>query len=102
METKESLQELKENLNTMGFEKPSCRNCKFRQEVGWSSHSRCSAVDKLNLSEKEQETISITGKIKVKEVKFHQHGVNNGWANWPTDFDPCWLEECSLFEDKRT
>ena len=93
--------ELRQDLQDLGFQKPNCRNCKFRQELGWSSHSKCSAVEKLNLSEEQQKAIDVTGRVNVKEVKFHSHGVNNGWANWPTNFDPCWLEDCSLFEDKR-
>jgi hypothetical protein len=32
--------------------------------------------------------------MSVPGVKFHQHGVNNGWANWPSNLDPTWLEEC--------
>lgn len=100
MEEDSEIKTLKKDLETMGFEKPNCRSCVFRQELGWSSHSKCGAVSKLDLSPENIQTINVTGRIKVKEVKFHEHGVNNGWADWPTNFDPCWLEECSLYEPK--
>jgi hypothetical protein len=41
-----------------------------------------------------------TGQIKLDGVKFHQHGIDNGWAQWPNNFDPCWLLECKFFEKK--
>jgi hypothetical protein len=28
------------------------------------------------------------------------HGVKNNWFNWPANFDPIWLENCSGFEEK--
>lgn len=26
-----------------------------------------------------------------------QHGIDNGWFNWPYNFDPLWLESCNGF-----
>ena len=31
-------------------------------------------------------------------VKINQQGIDSGAANWPIDFDPVWLEECTGYE----
>ena len=28
------------------------------------------------------------------EIQANDHGIKNGWFNWPINFDPCWLEHC--------
>jgi hypothetical protein len=98
------LTELTDDLRGLGFEKPNCYKCKFRQELGWSAHSQCSALKTIKgISNLNPETVNLlitAGKISVPGVKFHQHGVNNGWANWPSNFDPTWLEECRFYESK--
>jgi hypothetical protein len=33
-------------------------------------------------------------------VKLNDHGIKNGWASWPMDFDPIWVEGC-IFETKK-
>jgi hypothetical protein len=33
-------------------------------------------------------------------IKLDPQGVKNGWANWPFDFDPVWVEKCDMFIDK--
>jgi hypothetical protein len=33
-------------------------------------------------------------------VKMDDHGIRNGWASWPIDFDPIWVENC-VFETKK-
>jgi hypothetical protein len=30
-------------------------------------------------------------------VKLDPHGVAKGWAAWPIDFDPVWVNECAFF-----
>lgn len=102
METDEDIKGLKKDLQDLGFQKPNCYNCKFRKELGWSSHSQCTALNEHmeDLSPEIQHLMLMAGRINIKEVKFHEHGVKNGWAHWPSNFDPCWLEECSLFEPK--
>jgi hypothetical protein len=100
----ENLKELQTDLTNLGFVKPNCYECKFRQELGWSAHSKC-----VGWKKNEDEHFSYhamvelalaTGQIKLDGVKFHQHGIDNGWAQWPNNFDPCWLLECKFFEKK--
>lgn len=33
-------------------------------------------------------------------VLLNEVGVRGGWATWPIDFDPTWVEQCLLFEKK--
>jgi hypothetical protein len=33
-------------------------------------------------------------------VKLNDHGIVNGWASWPIDFDPIWVDGC-VFETKK-
>jgi hypothetical protein len=42
-------------------------------------------------------TIKTTGE---PAVKLNEHGVKNGWADWPLNFDPVWVEDCKFFEEK--
>jgi len=103
MEDENDIRELKEDLKDLGFLKPNCYKCKFRKELGWSAHSQCVALNNkigVDISPEIQHLLMVTGKLEYKGVKFHEHGVKNGWAEWPSNFDPCWLEDCSLFEPK--
>ena len=38
--------------------------------------------------------------LKKPMVSLNDHGVKNGWANWPLNFDPVWVEECLLYNEK--
>ena len=42
-----------------------------------------------------------TGKRKkLDEIKLNLHGLRNGWANWPHNFDPVWLDACEGFTSR--
>ncbi len=96
--------DLLEDLKSLGFDKPNCYNCIHRKQLGWSAHSQCSALKTIQgIENLNPETINLLitgGKIRVPGVKFHSHGIANGWANWPSNFDPTWLEECRFYEKK--
>jgi hypothetical protein len=32
------------------------------------------------------------------EAEFEEHGVKNGWAMWPANFDPIWMKWCTGFK----
>lgn len=55
-----------------------CYKCVFRGGVPGSRHSSCSGI--------------------FAAVRLNPHGVKNGWANHPMDFDPVWVEECLGFK----
>jgi hypothetical protein len=85
--------------------KPNCYDCKFRGEIPGSAHSCCTILKK-DEDEKNPYTIMTelglsTGKLELINehdrmplVKLNEHGVNNGWAAWPLNFDPVWVESC--------
>lgn len=88
----------------------NCYNCKFRGTVPGSAHSSCKIArvilgDAPEAKVVELEMLLLLGKAKISEgdedaVKLNPHGVKKGWASWPLDFDPVWVEECKLFINK--
>ena len=36
---------------------------------------------------------------KEELVQLNDHGVKNGWASWPIDFDPIWIEKCAFYTE---
>jgi len=61
-------------------EKPDCYQCKHRRNVPGDCHSSCANSE--------------------AGVAAEQHGIDNGWFNWPYNFDPIWLGYCDGFEAK--
>ena len=35
-------------------------------------------------------------------ITLNEHGVRHGWAFWPVNFDPIWVDTCNGFEEKDT
>ena len=36
--------------------------------------------------------------MAMLKIRAADHGVRNGWFEWPVNFDPIWLESCTGFE----
>ena len=36
------------------------------------------------------------------KVALNPHGVKHGWAYWPLNFDPIWIESCDSFKQKES
>ena len=93
-------------------DKPNCYKCSHRGEVPGSVHSSCQHPEAVKargnsgLSEAMAILASVGRVAPVNavpeniSVKGNPHGVAKGWFNWPYNFDPVWLEECSGFEAK--
>ena len=89
----------------------SCYNCKFRGSVPGSAHSSCQVLrnrfeDPNNPKVILLEMACAFGGTRLqlgdKEIiKIDPHGKNNGWAYWPLDFDPVWVSECQIYEEKK-
>lgn len=85
----------------------NCYKCEFRGTVPGSTHSSCNIVKKMleGLDEGKISALEValaTGQASLDDngepaVKRDPHGVKNGWAYWPLDFDPIWIE-CSLMK----
>lgn len=55
-----------------------CYSCKHRRSLVGDEHSRC---------------VNHTAR-----TQFNLHGMQKGWAWWPHNFDPVWLESCDGYE----
>jgi len=83
--------------------KTDCYECKWREDVSGSAHSRCNHP-KSQLEHPLLELNSIMSgghapQLKTSlKVKGNEHGKKSGWFNHPLNFDPVWLEECDGFE----
>jgi hypothetical protein len=88
----------------------NCMNCKFRVKTIGSHHSQCKhpalkpivdgPLGKFGslMGGDPAFTIAILRAAPVVEI--NPHGFVNGWANWPLNFDPIWITECLIYEDK--
>lgn len=63
------------------FNDNKCRTCVYKAEFSGTHHLGCSK-SMLNPS-------VITALVQVND-----HGFNNGWASWPFNFDPIWIDSC--------
>jgi hypothetical protein len=76
----------------------NCYECKHRRNLAGSCNSTCAALpvkDQFGAAVVVMMTGGYAGKIQG-----HPHGVQNGWFNWPLDFDPTWVKGCYYFEKK--
>ena len=89
----------------------NCYTCKFKGTVPGSAHSSCGALSHIIENKEEAKAmeflISLGMKTLTKEdgspaVELDPHGVRNGWASWPIDFDPTWVSSCAFYTDKNT
>lgn len=86
----------------------NCYECKFRGSIPGSAHSRCNVIsqtcsDKSKVSSLEF-LLAFGGKSLMLGqehiVDLDPHGVKNGWASWPLDFDPVWIRKCMFYHPK--
>ena len=91
---------------------PLCYRCRHRGTLVRDCHSKCShpaTEESHNEASLMAEMGRLTSKSKLPEmmiglgsltvrVRFAAQGVEGGWAHWPTNFDPIWLEWCTGFE----
>jgi hypothetical protein len=69
----------------------ACYQCAHRRSVPGDAHSACAAADHLTLREQA---------LPEQRPEFTAHAIKMGWAMWPRNFDPAWLEKCQYFTEK--
>lgn len=88
------------NQSGTGNVKANCYKCKYRDGVPGDAHSCC----KHPVASPIYMMFFMSGKSAIASKDFtirgNTHGVRSGWFTWPVNFDPVWLEECTLFEQK--
>lgn len=98
-----NVEELGDNLEELGFEKPSCLNCKFHISRSFPDRPGCSALEgrRHELDPDTLKKLDRREKIEDPGVKFHVYAKANGLDAWPHGFDLYWLEKCRYYEKKR-
>jgi hypothetical protein len=87
----------------MKNKKHNCYTCRFRGEVTGSAHSFCRALENIygeELGEVYGLKYALGGETP-RGVALGLHGVANGWAIWPINFDPVWVKECGYYEEQK-
>jgi len=89
---------------------PDCYKCTHRGNVPGSAHSSCKHPSAAHLTSGSiGQLISVltgsrNGAILTPpnnlQILGSEHGKRNGWFNWPFNFDPIWLENCTGFTPK--
>jgi hypothetical protein len=98
--------ETKNNKN----KKFDCYQCEYREEVAGSSHSSCNHPSVKTIKENPMlgllAIFASVGRVdpvavtpEDMKIKLNEYGVKNGWANFPFNFDPLWIENCDGFVD---
>ena len=92
--------------------KPNCYECKYRGNVPGDAHSCCKHPSNTELLDNPLMNIfAIFASVQrmppmdlpnAIHVRGNPHGINHGWFNYPFNFDPNWLEECTGFVQKET
>ena len=82
----------------------ACYGCRHRRDIPGDAHSRCVHPD-LGGNDPLKELAGLldiaSGDMSLATkmgVRLDAHGVLNGWANWPYNFDPIWIKCCEKFE----
>ena len=83
--------------------KDQCYKCKYRGTVPGSAHSSCKKFDPFA-----NEVITLLAASNFDRqilqglgIEVDQHGLDNGWVLFPTNFDPVWIESCKHFEEEK-
>lgn len=82
----------------------NCHNCVFKRNIPGDCHIAC-AHPVIVPNATKIVLIIVNGQGHALEpllgFTFNHHGVQQGWANFPVNYDPVWMEgECKLFMDK--
>ena len=104
------MKEIQERLDNFGKD-ADCYNCVHRRNVVYSAHSRC--VVRTPDTDRDMELLTTWQNIFIsvdvdgdnyttRMIEAASHGIKNGWFNYPLNFDPVWLEKCTLFKPMET
>lgn len=90
--------------------RPDCYTCQHRHGVPGDAHSECRHPGATVTRGIALMTSAFAAPPAAKEtviecdaspggsaitIGFQMHGIVNGWATWPMNYDPTWLTQCS-------
>lgn len=79
----------------MASPSPPCNDCLNRRDVPGDAHSACAVAET-----KDAFVLSMAALRHAPEaqpyIRLDPHGVRNGWAHWPFNFDPIWVDHCAF------
>ena len=78
----------------------NCHECIHRRLVPGDSHSACEHPNVSGQKAFFQMMNIVTGLPLANGVRLNEHGVRNGWCDFPLNFDPLWIDNCDGFEAK--
>jgi hypothetical protein len=85
---------------------PNCYSCKHRHNLPGDAHSCClhptTGLTNNNVIENLISVMMHGNPASEMGVTLNAHGVNNGWAFFPANYDPIWVESCACHELKET
>ena len=78
----------------------NCYSCVYRQNITGSVHSACGAFNNAPALGLEMLVAVTSHDIDwFKDmIEIDLHGLKNGWANYPIDFDPIWIKKCVFYK----
>ena len=83
-----------------------CRECKHSHPANGSGHHlECHAIEHegkrlLVAAAYLDGMVMFVDPWHIEVIAFDPHGIENGWAMWPINFDPVWLWWCFMLEKK--
>lgn len=86
-----------------------CSTCKHAGDVYNSCHASCKhpAVNEI-ISNSDDLMFLLDGIVNKKKIPYihmslkvdiKKQGIEGGWASWPFNFDPMWLDNCTGYEE---
>ena len=69
----------------------NCHECQHSRGIPGDCHLDCREGLRQCFTREANEPVTI-------KVSLNEHGVRNGWAHWPFNFDPIWVQECNSFQ----
>ena len=84
--------------------KHDCWKCQYKVEKAGTAHIGCSVLREKRLTDKNVGRIigifAALAESPPDGIVVNEYGRSSGWATWPIDFDPVWIEKCIYFENE--
>ena len=83
----------------------NCHECKYWASLPGNAHIQCDHPKVKELAPVllfALMTNDLDRFIPEFGLKYDLYGFQQGWFNWPMDFDPTWLHNCNCFIKNET